>query len=116
MTKEQYFEMLETIGEEPVEDQIPIEITDFLIETQNFIQIYNLLPSRWDGFSGAYMGKDMTNISALFDCFGIEGEDLKLIAFVVFSHLDNINTQRVNKKIEEKSRSGSKKGSSSRSK
>lgn len=106
MTKQQYFDMLEAIGAEPIDEEIPIEFEDFLEDTQTIISIYNLLPSKWDGFSGSYMGKDYINLELLFNSFHINGEDIKLIAFTILAKLDDVNISRMNKKQEKVTNGG----------
>ena len=48
VSKDTYFEMCEMLGEEPNEDDIPLESTDFPELVQQCFAIYRLLPDIWD--------------------------------------------------------------------
>lgn len=50
--------MMEQLGQEPIEEDIPRDFGDFPHEVQEAINIFGILPDRWEGFSGTYMGKD----------------------------------------------------------
>jgi len=45
MTKEQYLEMCEMLGTEPVDAEIPVDFTDFPELVQQILNIYNVLIS-----------------------------------------------------------------------
>ena len=75
MTKEQYFEMCETLGNEPVEEEIPVEYDDFPDEVQLAISIYRLLRDEWEYMGGTYIGKNLNGIFQLFDVYDIEESD-----------------------------------------
>lgn len=75
MTKSQYFEMCETMGTEPIEAQIPVDMEDFPDEVQQAFQIYYLLRDVWEGMSGTYMGKDFSTIFEFFRLYHIDPQD-----------------------------------------
>jgi hypothetical protein len=50
--------MMEQLGQEPIEEDIPRDFGDFPHGVQEAINIFGILPDRWEGFSGTYMGKD----------------------------------------------------------
>jgi len=50
---------------------MPPEMVDFPFEVQMTFLIHNLLPDRWDGMSGSYMGKDWSAYGALLDIYEI---------------------------------------------
>ena len=68
MTKEQYFEMCEMLGSEPLEEEIPVELYDLPLEVQEAYWVYTLLNDNWDSFGGNYLGK---NLSGLLDIMNI---------------------------------------------
>ena len=72
MTKEQYFEMCNMLGSEPVDSEIPVEIDDFPHEVQQAINIYFRLRDEWDTMNGVYLGKSYTSIGEIFDIFEVE--------------------------------------------
>ena len=43
MTKEQYFEMCEMLGSQPVDSEIPVELDDFPVEVQQAFLVYKQL-------------------------------------------------------------------------
>lgn len=79
MTKDQYFEMCEMMGTEPVDSEIPVELDDFPDEVQTAFQIYQVLQDHWEGMSGTYMGKNLTGLGDIFDVYEVEKCDRKLV-------------------------------------
>jgi hypothetical protein len=79
MTRDQYFEMCEALGTEPVEEEIPVEMEDFPTEVQEAIGVYYKLRDEWDTFNGNYMGKSYVGLSDIFDILDIEKKDRKFI-------------------------------------
>ena len=72
MTKDQYYEMCEVLGTEPLEEEIPVEASDFPTSIQESITIFNYLPDRWDSMSGTYFGKDYSILPFLIELYEIE--------------------------------------------
>ena len=101
MTKEAYFEMCETLGEEPIEENIPVEIEDFPYEVQEAFSIYSLLQDNWDGFSGSYQGKSFAGISELLDIFEVETEYRKFFIQLLYK-IDSIRVKETNAKLTQK--------------
>lgn len=99
MTREQYFEMCEALGQQPAEENIPVEYEDFDIEIQQIIQIYNILQDTWDGFNGLYLGKQLLGIEQIFKIFEIDKQDY-LIIIQVIKLLDKIRSEELNRKTE----------------
>lgn len=77
MTKEQYFEMCEQLGTEPLEEEIPLEIEDFPHEVQQAITVYYRLRDEWDTMNGVYLGKSYSGLAEILDIFEIGKEDRK---------------------------------------
>lgn len=97
MTKEQYYEMCEMMGSEPVDSEIPVELDDLPIEVQQALQLYSLLPDEWDSMVGLYSGKKMQNIKDIFEIWEIEKADQKLL-FSILVTIDNLRMQDLNSK------------------
>jgi len=97
MTKADYFNMCEQLGEEPVEANIPVEFDDFIWDVQQAFQIYNLLKDDWDGFNGVYLGKNLVGITEIFDISEIDTED-RYTMILLIKLIDKIRTQEVNRK------------------
>lgn len=99
MTKANYFDMCEQLGEEPVEANIPVEFDDFIWEVQQAFQIYNLLKDDWDGFNGIYLGKNLVGITEILDISMISTEDRYTIVLLI-KMIDRIRAQELNNKQE----------------
>ena len=91
MTKEQYFEMCEMLGTEPIDSDVPIEMEDFPDEVQQSFQIYYLLRDVWEGMSGTYMGKDMSSIFDFFRLYKIDSED-QLLTLNFIRQIDSVRS------------------------
>lgn len=100
MTREQYFEMCEMLGSEPIEEEIPVEIADLPLEAQEAYQVYSLLNDNWEGMSGAYLGKNMAGLKDIMDILDIEDKATTLTIVRLFDRArsDYIQTQQKMKK------------------
>lgn len=79
MTKEAYFEMCEALGNEPLDEEIPIEIEDFPDEVQEAINVYYKLRDDWDTMNGIYLGKSYVGLRDILDILEIPTEDRKYV-------------------------------------
>lgn len=77
MTQERYFELCEQLGKEPDLTEMPPDVSDFPIEVQLSINIFNSLGDRVQSEIG-YIGKDYTNLPILLEIYEIEDKDLVL--------------------------------------
>jgi hypothetical protein len=106
MTKDQYYQMCEALGNTPVESQIPVEFDDFPVEVQSAFELYQVLQDVWEGMSGTYMGKNMSGINDLFNIYQIHQEEkrfvLELIALIDSERMKTLSEKR---KQEESSKS-----------
>lgn len=66
MTREQYLEMCEMLGDEPREEDIPIEFVDLQDEVQEAFQVYSMLQDNIDSMNGVYLGKVKAGILDIF--------------------------------------------------
>ena len=57
--------MCEQLGKEPDLDEMPPDLDDFPMELQQAFLVHQLLPDRWDGSSGSYLGKDWSALEML---------------------------------------------------
>jgi hypothetical protein len=98
MTKEQYFDMCEQLGTEPVEEEIPVEFDDFPLEVQTALSIYKILRDEWEFVGGNYLGKNINGIFEVFDAYDIEPCDkrfyLELIHMIDSVRIDEIRKQK----------------------
>jgi hypothetical protein len=99
MTKEQYFEMCEMLGSEPLEEEIPVELYDLPLEVQEAYRVYTLLNDNWDSFGGNYLGK---NMSGLLDIMNILKIDDKVTILSVIQILDRNRMNQVQAQMKAK--------------
>jgi hypothetical protein len=102
MTKEQYFDMCEQLGTQPVDSEIPIEFEDFPPEAQLALSIYRLLRDEWEYMAGNYLGKNLNGIFEVFDAYEIEACDkrfyLELIHMIDSVRIEEIRKQKPKEK------------------
>lgn len=79
MTKDSYFELCEALGNEPLEEEIPVEYDDFPVEVQEAIGIYYKLRDEWDGMNGVYMGKSFAGFADILNIMEYPEEDRKYL-------------------------------------
>ena len=97
MSKEAYFEMCEALGNEPVEDEVPIEFEDFPLEVQQALIAYRMLRDEWDSMNGIYLGKSLIGIQEVLEATEIDQEDRKFITMLVRT-IDGVRIQEINNK------------------
>jgi hypothetical protein len=97
MTKDQYFEMCEALGSQPVESEVPVEIDDFPVEVQQAFGVYRMLRDEWDSMSGVYLGKSLIGITEVLSATEIDEADHKFITMLVRS-IDVVRAQEINAK------------------
>lgn len=102
MTKDLYFEMCEQLGNEPIESEIPVEISDFPPFVQTCFMLYNLLEDRWDSMGGGYLGKNYSILFQLFDLYQIIDVE-KILALEFLQSMDHIRQKIVADKIKARS-------------
>lgn len=102
MTKEQYFDMCEQLGSEPVESEIPVEFDDFAMEVQLALSIYRMLRDEWEYMNGTYLGKNLNGIFELFDVYEVNPRDkkfyLELIHMIDSTRIDQIRNSKPTEK------------------
>jgi hypothetical protein len=97
MTKQQYFEMCEELGSEPVEEEIPVEYDDLPLEVQEALQLYNTLQDSWDYMGGNYIGKNLSYFGSILQMYQVPLEDQsKLYELIVY--IDQIRAKQIQDK------------------
>jgi hypothetical protein len=102
MTKDAYFEMCEMLGQEPNEEEIPVELSDFPELVQQCFVIYQVLADNWDSMGGGYMGKDYSIVFNLFDLYQITEPEEILLCLDFLQHMDGIRQKLIAEKIKAK--------------
>jgi hypothetical protein len=97
MTKDQYFEMCEALGNEPIESEIPVEFDDFPLEVQQAFNAYRMLRDEWDTMSGIYLGKSLIGIKDVLEATEIEPNEYKFIIMLI-RVIDNVRSEEINSK------------------
>lgn len=101
MTKDQYFDMCEQLGSEPIESEIPVEFDDFALEVQCALSIYKILRDEWEFVGGNYLGKNINGIFEVFEAYDIDPRDkrfyLELIHMIDQVRIDEIRKQKKEK-------------------
>jgi hypothetical protein len=99
MSKDAYFEMCEALNQEPIEEEIPIELGDFPNLVQQCFVIYGILPDCWDSMGGGYMGKDYAIVFNLFNVYTITDHEEILLALDFLQHMDSVRQKIIQQKI-----------------
>lgn len=97
MSKEAYFEMCEALGNQPVEEDIPVEFDDFPLEVQQALIAYRMLRDEWDPMNGIYLGKSLIGIQEVLEATEIDQQDRKFITMLVRT-IDGVRIQEINNK------------------
>jgi hypothetical protein len=93
--------MMEILGSSPIEEEIPYSREDLTLQTQWVLNLYDLLPDRWEGMSGTYLGKDLNLLPVLFSEFNAEKHD-RMYAWKIIPVIDNFVSQDVAAKVKAK--------------
>jgi len=98
MTKDQYYEMCDMLGNEPNTEEIPVEFDDLSILVQQALEIYYYLPDRWEGMSATFMGKDYSIVFELFTTYEIEHNVERRLLLRIMNIVDSIRSRIIRDK------------------
>ena len=84
---------------------MPPTVGDYPYEVQVAFFIHDILPDRWEGMSGHYMGKDMSSLGTLLEVW--EVEDRRETLYFI-KHIEARNSRKINKENEQKSKGSNK--------
>lgn len=85
------------LGNEPIEEEIPVEDEDFPVEVQQALSVYRILRDEWDPMAGAYLGKSFVGIHDVLDAAEIDPADRKHIVSLV-RLIDDVRSELINAK------------------
>lgn len=102
MTKDTYFEMCTMLGEEPIDSEIPLDMSDFPPLVQQCFLVYRILPDMWDSMDGTYRGKDYSLVFSLFKVYSIDSEEV-VLCLDILQHIDSVRINTIKAKIKAKS-------------
>ena len=94
MTKDQYYEMCEMLGSEPLESEVPVEYDDLPLEVQDALRIYNSLTDNWDYMGGNYIGKNLGSLRFILEIYEIEKEDHRSV-YELILNIDRIRAKSI---------------------
>jgi hypothetical protein len=60
------------MGWEPSDEELPVDPAYLDMPVQYALILLNVLPDKWEGMSGSWMGKDYSGLSAIMDIYEIE--------------------------------------------
>jgi hypothetical protein len=103
MSKDAYFEMCEMLKQEPIEEEIPLELADFPELVQQCFVVYGILPDQWDSMGGGFMGKDYSIVFNLFQVYDIVDSAEVLLCLDFLQHMDGVRQKLIAEKIKAKS-------------
>lgn len=63
--------MCEQMGWEPKEEEIPLDGSTLSLEAQQALILLNVLPDKWEGMSGSWLGKDYSGLGTIMDIYKI---------------------------------------------
>ena len=89
-----YLDICEQKGIDPDPDEMPPTPGDYPLEVQVAFLLHDLLPDRWDGMNGTYMGKDFSALGTLLDTW--EVKDKKSCIYFI-KHIEARNINKINK-------------------
>ena len=98
MTKESYFELCEMMQSEPLESEIPIELSDFPALIQEVFQIYFMLTDSWDTMGGSYLGKNLSNVFEFFNLYEFEQAE-QILALSTIQQMDSARRTLISAKL-----------------
>jgi hypothetical protein len=94
MSKDQYFEMCEMLGNEPNESEIPVEYDDLPLEVQDALRIYNTLQDNWDYMGGNYIGKNLAGFKDILEIYEVDKADYRSI-YEMILNIDRIRGKQI---------------------
>ncbi len=74
MDTDQYILMCEQMGWEPEVSKIPKDPSEFSLEVQHALIMFNALPDNWEGMSGSWMGKDYSGLMDIMDIYQVDNK------------------------------------------
>lgn len=101
MTKEVYLEMCKTMGNTPIEEEIPIDFEDLIADVQDALNIYSKLRDEWDTMNGIYLGKNFSSLLDILTVYEVAEEDRRVIIDLI-NIIDIYRSKVLNKKKDKK--------------
>ena len=89
---------MESMGKDPNPDTVKLlEGVIFPIEVLRAQELHGLLPDRWDGAGGNYLGKDWSALGALLEALKIEEPQFVILFLRI---IDSFTSRKLNNDLE----------------
>tara|TARA_B100001939_G_scaffold242114_1_gene209601 strand:- start:382 stop:687 length:306 start_codon:yes stop_codon:yes gene_type:complete len=85
---------------------MPPTMQDYPLEVQVAFLLHDLLPDRWEGMSGSYLGKDYSSLGLLLETW--EVEDKQTCIFFI-KNIEAHNSRKINEDLESKRKANERK-------
>lgn len=95
--------MCDMLGTEPVEEDIPLSLSDLSFQSQLAWEVYSYLPENWA--QTTYLGKNLTGITELFEILDIHGRYQRLLIIKFIKVIDNYVSKKISERTEQELRS-----------
>jgi len=102
-----YLDICEQKGIEPDPNEMPPTMGDYPLEVQVAFLLHDLLPDRWEGMSGSYLGKDYSSLSLLLETWEVQN---KKDCIFWIKNIEARNADKINKEMERKRKARESKG------
>jgi len=96
--------MCELLGSTPKEEEIPITREDLNTDTQLALHIYDKLQANWEGFSGTYLGKDLSLVPTLIKHYEFD-KALESYIWEIIPYIDNLVAEDISEKSKRRNKS-----------
>jgi len=103
------------LGEEPDPDKMPLSTSVFPEEVQAAFFVFDLMPDRWDGMSGVYLGKEWSSFEYIVRVYDMDNsKDIFFFAKIYESLLVSYRSKKSEeqRKAEERKQKSSSGGQS----
>ena len=101
-----YLDICEQKGIDPDPNEMPPTLGDYPLEVQVAFLLHDLLPDRWEGMSGSYLGKDYSSLGLLLDIWEVED---KQTCIYFIKHIEANNSRKINEELENKRKANERK-------
>ena len=96
---EKYLKVCEQLGQEPDPSRVPPSLSKVSEEVRAAFFVFEMLPDRWDGAAGVYLGKDISSLQSLYDIFGVSEKET---VTVFLMHIQKTTSKLINKEVARK--------------
>jgi hypothetical protein len=97
--------MCEQMGWEPNEEEMPKDPGFLPFEVQTALLVFNILPDKFEGMSGTWMGKDFSALEAIMNIYDIDNRK-EVFEYVLLIQREYSNYYSKQQKMRESSNRG----------